>query len=672
MNQMKKYYLLLLLVSISSAFAQAGKELEEIANSEMKSAFKKMNLLTNPDTYNYDVTYEKLELSFDLDNFVVDANDENRLFINGIVTTNFKIVSNTNTITFDLTTDNSQPDFSLNVNSVTYLGNPLPFVHDSNNELVITFPSNLAVGSVHSIIINYSGYPSGTGFGSFVADYHDGVPVMWTLSEPFGAKDWWPCKQDLNDKVDNGIDVYITTASQYNSVSNGLQQSKTDNGNGTSTTHYHHGHPIPAYLIAIACTNYQTYTQQGGLGTAELPYFPIINYMYPETAANNILSVAPTPDIINFYEATFTPYAFRDEKYGHCQFAWGGGMEHTTVSFMTASNNGSNAGKYARSLIAHEMGHQWFGDKVTCGSWKDIWLNEGFATYLASMVIEHFDGDAAFISNKDGMITNITSNTGGSIYMTDAEALDVNRIFSNRLTYNKGAMVINMLRFKLGDTAFLQGLRDYLNDPLLAYGYAHTNDLKAHLETASGVSLTEFFNDWVYGQGYPVYNITATNAPNGQARITVNQTQSNASVSFFEMPLPVRLLGSGGQQQDYILNNVTNGQQFMVDVPFTVTGVAFNVKKDIITKNGSTLLATENFDVLTGASLYPNPATNKLTLNIAPDAIVKKTVFYNTLGQKVKETAGDTTWDVADLATGVYVVTVTTNLGSKQIKFIKN
>ena len=91
---------------------------------------------------------------------------------------------------------------------------------------------------------------------------------------------------------------------------------------------------------------------------------------------------------MNFFEATFTPYPFRNEKYGHAQFGWGGGMEHTTVSFMTARVSGA----YSRSLIAHEMAHQWFGDKITCGSWRDIWLNEGFATYLASLVIENLDG----------------------------------------------------------------------------------------------------------------------------------------------------------------------------------------------------------------------------------------------------------------------------------------
>jgi len=664
---MKKTYLLIALLLSVSGFAQSVSSLDEIANAEKKSASKRMNLVINPDTYNYDVTYQKLELNVSPDNFVVDDNNDNRSAITGTITTEMTILANTNTITFDFTNDTSQPSYVMTVSNATFDGNAVSFTRNAE-ALVLNLPATATAGTNHTIQVLYNGYPAGTGFGSFVADYHDGTPVIWTLSEPFGARDWWPCKQDLNDKIDNGVDVYITAPTAYIAVANGVQVSKTASSATTSTTHFHHGYAIPAYLVAFAITNYQVYNQQGGLGTVASPFFPIVNYMYPETASGNISSVAVTPDIINFYESTFVTYPFRNEKYGHCQFGWGGGMEHTTVSFMTAGGSGG----YSRSLIAHEMGHQWFGDKVTCGSWKDIWLNEGFATYMASMVIEHFDGDAAFITDKGNMINSITNSAGGAVYLTDTEALDVGRIFSTRLTYNKGAMVLNMLRFKLGDTAFLQGLRAYLNDPALAYGYAHTDDLQSHLETASGVSLTEFFNDWVYNQGYPIYSINARNLPAGQARITINQTQSHSSVSFFEMPVPVRLTGSGGQQQDYVLNNTTNGQQFIVDVPFVVTGVVFNPKKDIISKNSTTTLATVDIELLSGVALYPNPAQNKLTLNVPADVKVQQTTFTNTLGQTVKTSSAQTDWDVSDLASGVYLVNVITNSGSKQMKFIKN
>ena len=662
---MKKFYLLLLFVSCSSIYAQLDREVEDIANLEKKSAFKKMNLTVNPDTYNYDVTYHKLEFTVDPAVF----------YISGKVTTTYTALSDMTSLVFDLAriTDDTDPHFAtqIEVSSVKKNGANLAFTR-TNTELIITLPTTQTTGTSATVEITYAGAPAGSGFGSFTTDVHgDNQPVLWTLSEPFGARDWWPCKQDLNDKV-NSIDVYITAPTEYTSVSNGLQQSKIDNGNGTTTTYFHHGHAIPAYLIAIAVSDYQTYTQQGGLGTAESPFFPIINYLWPETADANIASVASTPDIINFYEATFVPYGFRDEKYGHCQFGWGGGMEHTTVSFMTAGNNGG----YSRGLIAHEMGHQWFGDKVTCGSWKDIWLNEGFATYLNMLVIQHFDGEASFITNKSSLINNITNITSANdlaVYLTDTEALSVNRIFSSRVTYNKGAMVLNMLRFKLGDTNFFQGLRNYLNDPGLAYGYAHTPDLQNHLEATSGINLTEFFNDWVYKKGYPSYTITVANDAPGTAKIQIGQTQSNPSVSFFEMPVPIRLTGSGGQQQDYVLDNTSNGQQFLVNVPFTVTGVLFDVKKDLISRNNVAnlgTLAVSNFDIQNSIVIYPNPVSSDLNIEIPNSITIKNVLIYNVLGQKVGVFQSKNI-PVNTLSNGIYSIQIETSEGVFHKKFIK-
>ena len=647
---MKKYYALALLIAVSSVFAQSNEsEKESLVKAEKRSASKKMLLEVNPNTLNYDLVYHRLRLNI----------DPNVYFVSGEVTSKFIAKQNMNTVTFELSND-------LEVSSVKQRGANLPFSRSGNDELVINLPVTQNINVLDSVSITYSGVPPGTGFGSFIQDEHNGTPVIWTLSEPFGAREWWPCKQDLNDKVEK-VDFYITSPTQYVVVANGLEKSKVNNGNGSSTTHFQHNYPIPAYLMAIAVTNYQIYNQQGGLGTAESPFFPIVNYMYPETAIANRASLAVTPDIINFFESKFGPYPFRDEKYGHAQFGWGGGMEHTTVSFMTAGGSG----RYSRSLIAHEMGHQWFGDKVTCGSWNNIWLNEGFATYLAAMVIEHFDGDDDFTSDKVSMVEFITSQPGGAVYLTDDEALIVNRIFSSRLSYDKGAMVVHMLRKKLGDTAFFQALQNYLNDPALAYGYATTPDLQAHLETASGLNLTEFFNDWVYNQGYPIYDVVVRNAGAGQARIQISQAQSHSSVSFFESLVPVRLYGTSGQFLDVILDNTTNGQIFNVAVPFAVSNVTFDPKSDLIAMQNNVQLSSSSFDSLSSAVLYPNPTANKLTLQLPAGISVEQTIFHNAIGQVAKQTTTVNQWDVSELASGIYFMTVQTNVGTTQLKFVK-
>ncbi len=643
---MKKTTYLLLLLITHIGFSQT-QEQEKMIEAERKSAAKTMDFKINPNTQNYDITYHKLE-------FTVNPNTSS---VAGKVTTTFTALSSMSSITFDFYKTNSAP---FSITSVKKDGVNAAFVHNASHELVITFPATLTAGNSATVEIIYSGVPS-NGQQAFVTSTHGNTnsPILWTLSEPFGARDWWPCKQDLNDKADS-IDVYITAPSTYTSVSNGLQQSRVINGLN-ATTHFHHGHPIAAYLIAISVTNYQIFNQQGGLGTVASPFFPIVNYIYPETAFSSQASLAVTPAIINLYESLMGTYGFRDEKYGHAQFGAGGGMEHTTVSFMT---------DFSRDLIAHEMGHQWFGDKVTCGSWKDIWLNEGITEYMSGLTVENLDGASSFVSWKDAKINSITSQPTGNLYLTDAQALDVNRIFSYRLTYNKGSMVTHMLRFKMGDANFFQACKNYLSDPTLAYAYAVTPQFQAKMEAVYGSSLQEFFNDWVYNQGYPTYTINAFNSGAGQATVQINQTQSDASVSYFEMPVPVRLTGSSGQQLDVVLDNTTNGQSFVAPVGFTVTGVQFDPNKNIISRNSTATLGVENFNMEAAIQMYPNPSSAILNIDMPDSIALEKVTLYNALGQKSLETTQNRI-DVSSLAAGMYIVNFETSNGTFHKNFIK-
>jgi aminopeptidase N len=642
---MKNIHLLLALFSISICFGQEEEiTIESIAESEMKSATQLVNFVVNPNTLNYDITYHKLEFTVNPAVY----------FISGKVTTTYTALANMSTITFDFANE-------LTASSVKRAGVPLTFVETATNELVITLPATQSIGTSDTIEITYSGVPPVNGFNAFTTSTHGlNVPVLFTLSEPFGARDWWPCKQDLNDKI-NSIDVYVTAPLQYVSVSNGIEPEAPVINGTQKTTHFKHNYPIPAYLIAIAVTNYTVVSNQTA-GTAP-NQFPIIDYVYPESLTTSVQTqLLQTPLLINFFESVFEKYPFHTEKYGHAQFGWGGGMEHTTVSFMQ---------NFSRSLIAHELAHQWFGDKITCGTWKDIWLNEGFATYLAAMVIENFDGAASFIDEKDLMIFKITTSTSGAVYLTDDEATNVNRIFSSRLSYNKGAMVLNMLRFKMGDALFFQGLKNYLADVNLAFKYAVTANLQAHLEAVYGSSLNEFFLDWVYRQGYPSYAISVQNLSGGQVKLIVNQTQSHSSVTFFEMPVPVRVMGAGGQFLDLVLQNTENGQVFIENVPFTVTSVSFDVNKNIISKNNSITLDGAAFELEQPIQLFPNPVSSLLSIDMPSTLLIEKALIYNSLGQIILQTKAADSWDVSALSSGVYYLRIVTNKGEKRLKFIK-
>ena len=638
---MKNIYLFFFCISVSFVFSQKKESTTKtIAEAEMKSASRIANFQANPNTANYDVTYQKLE-------FTVNPAVK---FVSGKITTTFTALTNMNSITFDFANE-------LTASVIKKGATNLSFTENSNNELVITLPSTQLAGTSATIEVTYSGVPPNNGFDSFVKSTHNGTPIIWTLSEPFGARDWWPCKQDLNDKVDS-IDVYITAPSQYIGVSNGIEPEAPVINGANKTTHFHHGYPIPAYLIAIAVTNYTVYNQVGGTAPNE---YPIINYIYPENFASIQPQLSETPAILELYENLFEIYPFHNEKYGHAQFGWGGGMEHTTVSFMVG---------FDRQLIAHEMGHQWFGDKITCGSWKDIWLNEGFATYLAALVIENFDGLDSFIAEKIDMVDYITSSPNGNVYLDDIEATNVNRIFSSRLSYNKGAMILEMLRFKMGDTAFFQALRNYLADPNLAYKYAVTTDLKSHLEAVYGQDLTEFFDDWVYNEGYPTYDITAQNWGSGQAKFVVSQTQSDASVSYFEMPVPVRVYGSNGEEQDIVLENTFDNQEFIVNIPFTITNVVFDPEQHLIARNSTATLQNSNVEWNQTISVFPNPTNSILHIQKPNDLSIESVTLYNSLGQIVfKSNENDLT--IESLSNGVYELQLNTNQGKFHKRIIK-
>lgn len=599
-----------------------------ISEAEAKAARAHFSAQRNMNTNNYDLKYHRLEFNV----------DPSEAFISGKVTSFFEAKENINSIVFELVNN-------MVVSEVKQRGASLPFVQNSDDEVVITLPQTQAVGVLDSLSISYSGNPVSSGFGSFEVDLHAGEPVMWTLSEPFGAKAWWPCKQDLIDKVDS-VDIYITTPKrtpsnkEYIAVANGKKISQSFNGN-FQTTHYHHGYPIPAYLVAIAVTNYSVYSHS--VANNGDP-FSITNYVYPEYLDLTQQMTPVTVDIMNLFSEKFEPYPYADEGYGHAQMNWGGGMEHTTISFM---------GGFSRGLIAHELGHQWFGDKVTCGSWQDIWLNEGFATYMEGMVIESMDGPSAFKTWKQDQNSYITFYPGGSVYVPAQDTISENRIFDSRLSYDKASMVVHMLRKKLGDSIFFEGCRSYLNDPEITFGYAKTPDLKRNMEAVSGQDLTEFFEDWIFGQGYPSY-VLKWNQQNGDFNVKLTQTQSHPSVSFFEAPVPVRLMGTSGETRDIVLDNTYNEQYFNIPVDFTIQNVIFNPEEDLITKFNNVMLSTDVFEYASDISVFPNP-TSGIVQIIKPSEVQMDTIaLYDFLGRKLFEHIFSNELNLSSYPAGLY------------------
>lgn len=487
----------------------------------------------------------------------------------------------------------------LTVDSIIHATGPLNFLHTEDHILTIDLPGPMESGSIDSLTVFYHGSPSASGFGSFIKTDHNGIPIIWTLSEPYGARDWWPCRQDLIDKIDS-IDVYLITPEAFRGISNGMPVSETTSG-GIRTIHWRHRYPIATYLVCLAVTDYVDIQETVQLSQGPMP---LLSHCYTAdtTIARETFHLAA--DQLVLFDTLFGPYPFRHERYGHVQFGWGGGMEHQTCSFI---------GGWWYELIAHELAHQWFGDQVTCGTWEDIWLNEGFATYLQGLCFYYLHPERwhEFIGPK---MEHVMSQPDGSVLCSDTT--EVGRIFSGRLSYSKGAMILHQLRWLIGDSAFYKALRNYLADPLLTYAFSRTENLRQHFEATSGRDLSGYFDDWYRGEGYPIHHARWSQAQNGRFYCTVNQSQTHPSVSFFEMDVPLRLYGED-RDTTLRLSVTADGQAFIHEVPFQVDSIQIDPDRWTITKN-STVTALNDGSPEAGllADVWPNPTTGDLNIRV--------------------------------------------------------
>lgn len=600
-----KPYLFLILLMFSKAFGQISIDpVEKVMNiAEMeRAAHQRVGNTENitASSNNFDVKYYRCEWQV----------DPAIRFIKGKVTVYYILSSASSSIALDLVN-------ALQTDSVTQRNNLLHFSH-ANNTLQINFANSVSSGKFDSISIYYQGAPASSGFGSFIQDKHGGIPVIWTLSEPYGSRDWWPCKNGLDDKADS-IDVIITHPAIYKAASNGLLQSEITSA-GSIITHWKHRYPIASYLICFAITNYTVFNNSVQLGNVNLP---MQTYCYPESVN---LFQNKTPLVLNamkLFHNVFGEYPFIKEKYGHVQFGWGGGMEHQTSTFIVTPDE---------SLMAHELAHQWFGNKVTCASWEHIWLNEGFATHLASMHMEHHY-PANINNNRLAGINFITSLPDGSVWVNDTT--NASRIFNGRLSYYKGSYLLYMLRWILSDDIFFKAVNQYHTDPKLAYGFATTADLKKHLEKTSGRDLTEFFKDWFYGQGYPSYNVEWSQVGSNFVKIKMNQATSHPSVNFFELPVALKFKNAT-KEKTVIVDNKTNGEIFYKNIGFIADTVLVDPDYWLITKNNTTQKRIDNTGGQNIIQVFPNPVQHQLFVYLKNYAASFANIaLYNSAGQLI-------------------------------------
>lgn len=608
-----------ILIGLGFSFTVSAQSADvSISCSEAKTTYyeklNNINYTKNAGLNLYDVNYHKLDLSV----------TNTSTFIDGKVTTQARVTApQMNQFVFEL-----HP--SLNLDSVKVNG-VLVTITENGNFKECALATVLPFNAQFTAEIWYNGTPTASGnsaIGSGISTGQSptwGNRVMWTLSQPYSAYEWWPCKQDLNDKIDS-IDVWLTVGDSLKAGSNGVLTQITPVAGNKLRYEWKHRYPIDYYLISMAVAKYveyNFYAYPNGNTDSVL----IQNFIYDNPGTLNQFQeqINLTKDFMEGFAVLFGPYPFEKEKYGHCMAPFGGGMEHQTMT---------TQGSFNFTLTAHEFGHQWFGDKVTCSSWKDIWLNEGFASYCEYLAYELLSPNQAR-AHMDSFHETAMQQPGGTVFVDDTT--NVSRIFNSRLTYKKGAALVHMIRFIVNnDALFFQSIRNYLQ--LHAYSTASAQNFKQAVENHAGVDLNDFFNEFYYGEGYPIFSLRYKNSSDGRVYLKLMQTTSMPSVTqLFHIPVEVRLMGIGGS--DTTVRIMSDAPEVFFDFPYTkVLAAQIDPNQWILNQTGSILqdITLQIEDNVDGAlTLFPNPTQDFVYISGVENG--KEVILKDANGRLIKK-----------------------------------
>ncbi len=590
----KKLLIITVLLSLSLINVR-GASFGSCPGNKNKAAAK--TTLADPGEGDYDIKYLRFNLH---------ATDTSFYLWGDVTTTADVIATSMTNYIFEL--DTLMIIDSAKVNGVLYP------VTNVGNVRTITLSSPIAYGMSFSAQIFYHGVPP-TGSGFFNGLTHDisagGTHMVYNVSDPWVAMVWWPSKQSANDKIDS-VDMFVTVPSDVVDGSNGVlvDVDKTTNP-GFWTYHWQTHYAIDYYLISIAVARfaeYKSYMHFTGSSDSML-----IQNFFTDTATFNPLYKANFDSIdqfVNYFSSLYGRYPFWKEKYGVCYTTLPGGMEHQTMTTI---------GVPYTYIIAHELAHQWWGDHVTYSRWGDVWLSEGFATFSEQLFFSHFWGEPAAKAHRTKYLTNIFSKPCGKLFVTDTSGSTT--LFDGATVYAKGQGVVTMLRYIAPtDSQFFQALRNY--QQTYSFGNASTADLKAIVESVYGFNLDTFFNQWIYGCGYPQYKMTWNQDGSNVFVRLIQTTSCPDSTPHFSTPLQLQLHAATGDTIIKVYNS-TDDQTFSFNWDQPVSTVYLNPDAVTICR----LLGVVKQDTTLGIGsvlphkikVFPNPAKNYWQIEQLPE-----------------------------------------------------
>ena len=606
---------------------------------------------------------EKIDIKFYELNLDIDFNSSR---IRGSVTVNGVI-------------GNIYPDFieldlydNMTVDSILQNNIPISYLHENDMLKIPISDITLNDENLFSLTIFYQGTPDHCGAGGFKFDEHQNIGHVWTLSEAYCARSWWPCKDDPSDKADSvNIIISVPLEPAYIVASNGLLSSTTINNN-KKTYFWKERYPITTYLVSLAIYPYTKWVDQY-VSPISSDTMLIEHYVFPDRYEASYPNYSLTKDMLSFFSELFGEYPFISEKYGHADFTWGGGMEHQTLSSM---------GSFSQNLMVHELGHSWWGNLITCKTFNDIWLNEGFARYCQALWAEHMYGREAYFD----FMNNHAYYGAGTIYVENPSSNS--QIFSAGLSYNKASWVLHMLRHKVGETMFFDILKSYASNDSLSYNAASTSDFQKVCEDISGLDFEQFFQQWIYGERYPKYELSWWHEGNGIYNVKIDQVQS---YNFFSMPIDLKFSGSAGPSlvdTTIVIENNNSSQLYEFSgFNFLVENVMLDPENWILKEATYSVNEIDNIlpDRVEVEKAFPNPFNSKVKLSFYINPQFGNTHvsvnIFDSRGKVVESLIDNeimpgyhtTFWNANGKSSGVYFIQLATDnyIDSQKILFLK-